>query len=332
MTRRLRLLLLLAVLAATAIAIARSDPAAIGRALAAMSWRWALVSALINLIGVVLDATRLRIIVSAVGRVTIWNALQAQLVGIVGNVLFPFKLGEGARAYVLTRRHQLPTATAVTMVVLDRVMDALVLPLLVVMASLVLPLPASVLRFRGWMLLALSCAVVSGVVIGRRLSARHAAAAAGSAPGAVVGTIDRIITGVTVLRHRRRIAATIAASLASWIARAAIVWCMLRAFGLVLPVSASVSVLVIVNLGIAVVATPGNVGTFELATAAALALWSVPADTALSIGIATHVVEVVPPVLIGLVVGSWWLPPVSTNRDVLAGHEPFQAPPMQSRR
>jgi hypothetical protein len=43
-------------------------------------------------------------------------------------------------------------------------------------------------------------------------------------------------------------------------------------------------------------------------------------------------VEVVPPVLIGLVVGSWWLPPVSTNRDVLAGHEPFQAPPMQSRR
>jgi len=317
MNRRVRLLLLVAVLTATAIAIARSDPAAIGRALAAMSWRWALVASLINLLGVVLDAARLRIIVSAVGRVTIWNALQAQLVGIVGNVLFPFKLGEGARAYVLTRRHQLPTATAVTMVVLDRVMDAVVLPLFVVMASLLLPLPARVLRFRGWMLLALTGAAVAGGVIGWRLSARHAA---GAAPGAAVGTVDRIIAGVTVLGHRRRIAATIAASLASWIARAAIVWCMLRAFGLELPVSAAVSVLVIVNLGIAVVATPGNVGTFELVTAAALALWSVPADLALSVAIATHAIEVVPPALIGLVVGGWWLPaahhqPLTTNHS-----------------
>jgi uncharacterized membrane protein YbhN (UPF0104 family) len=257
---------------------------------------------------VVIDAARLRIIVSAVGRVTIWNALQAQLVGIVGNVLFPFKLGEAARAYVLTRRHQLPTATALTMVVLDRVMDAVVLPLFVMLTSVLLPLPATVLRFRGWMLVALSGATVVGVVIGWRLSERHAA---GTVPGAAVSTLDRIIAGVTVLGHRRRIAATIAVSLASWIVRAAIVWSMLRAFDLALPVSAAVSVLVIVNLGIAVVATPGNVGTFELATAAALALWGVPAETALSVGIATHAVEVVPPVLIGLVVGSRRLPAAS---------------------
>jgi uncharacterized membrane protein YbhN (UPF0104 family) len=321
MNRRVRLLLLAAVLTATAIAITRSDPAAIGHALAAMSWRWALVASLINLLGVVLDAARLRIIVSAVGRVTIWNALQAQLVGIVGNVLFPFKLGEGARAYVLTRRHQLPTATAVTMVVLDRVMDAVVLPLFVVLASVLLPLPARVLRFRGWMLLALMGAAAIGVVIGRRLSARHAA---GAAPGAAVGIVDRIIAGVTVLGHRRRIAATIAASLASWIARAAIVWCMLRAFGLELPVSAAVSVLVIVNLGIAVVATPGNVGTFELVTAAALALWSVPADLALSVAIATHAIEVVPPALIGLVVGGWWLP-TANHQPPTTHHQPTSA-------
>jgi uncharacterized membrane protein YbhN (UPF0104 family) len=193
-----------------------------------------------------------------------------------------------------------------------------VLPLFVVLASVVLPLPASVLRFRGWMLVALACATAAGVVIGSRLGARHAA---GPVQGVAVGRpspeasagqgmLDRIITGVTVLRHRGRIVSTIAASLASWIARAAIVWCMLRAFGLDLPVSATITVLVIVNLGIALVATPGNVGTFELATVGALALWGVPSDTAFSVGIATHAVEVIPPVIIGLVVGSWWLPPV----------------------
>jgi uncharacterized membrane protein YbhN (UPF0104 family) len=312
-TRRLRLLLFLVVLTVTAVAIARSDPAAIGRALAAMSWRWAAIAAIINLLGVVIDAARLRIIVSAVGRVTLWNALRAQLVGIVGNVVFPFKLGEGARAWVLTRRHQLPTATALTMVVLDRVLDAVVLPLFVVLASVLLPLPASVLRFRGWMLVVLAGAAVVGGAIGWSLHERHAA---GTAPGAATGTLGRIIAGVTILGHRGRLAMTIAASLASWIARAAIVWCMLRAFGLVLPVSAAVSVLVIVNLGIVVVAMPGNVGTFELAAAGALALWGVPADTALSVAIATHAVEVVPPLLLGswLAVGGF-REPLTTNHQ-----------------
>ena len=299
MRQRLRLLLLAVLLIASAAAIVRSDPAAIGRSLAAMSWRWAIVASVVNLIGVVIDAARLRIIVSAVGSLTMWSALQAQLVGIVGNVLFPFKLGEGARAYVLTRRLRLPTATALTLVVLDRVMDALVLPLFVIVASVLLPLPSNVLRFRMWMLLALAGATILGIVIGRRLSRHHAAR---RVPDAVAGTLDRIVAGMTVLGHRRRITATIAASLASWVARAAILWCMFGAFGIVLPVSAAVSVLVIVNLGIAVVATPGNVGTSELATAAALALWDVPSEAALSVAIATHAVEIVPPVLIGLAV------------------------------
>ncbi|HXD17097.1 MAG TPA: lysylphosphatidylglycerol synthase transmembrane domain-containing protein [Vicinamibacterales bacterium] len=272
----LRVAMLVVVLAATAVAIARSDPRAIGRALAGMSWRWATVAALLNMLGVVIDAMRLRIIARAAARVGAWHALQAQLVGIVGNVLFPFKLGEGARAYMLTRTSDISTSSAVKIVLADRIVDALVLPIFVVCASVLLPLPASVLRYRGWML---ASAAVTSVAV------------------------------VAVGRHRARLAAAIAASLASWTARGTILWCMLQAFGLVLPLSATVTMLVIVNLGIAIVATPGNVGSFELASAAALALWNVPADRAFSVGIATHLVEVVPPVLIGLVVGggSWWM-------------------------
>jgi uncharacterized membrane protein YbhN (UPF0104 family) len=297
--RHLRLLVLVVVLVATGVAIARSDPAAIGRALAAMSWRWALVAAVINLIGVSIDAARLRIIVGAFGSVKFWHVVQAQLVGITGSVLFPLKLGEAARAYMLTRRHEVPAATAMTMVVLDRLMDAVVLPLFVVLASVLLPMPSTVLRYRTWMLISLVGATAAGVMIGRWLRIRHAG---GQAPAALAGTLDRIIAGVTILGDRGRLAWAIAASLASWTARAAILWCMLHAFDLSLPLSATVSTLVIINLGIAVIATPGNVGTFELTAAAALALWGVPSQAGLSVGIAMHVVEVVPPVLIGLAV------------------------------
>ena len=302
MSRRTRLLILAVVLGATAYAIARSDPAEIWRAMTQMSWRWAAIAALLNLAGVIVDASRLRVIVSAVGRVKFLHVIQAQLVGIVGNVLFPFKLGEGARAYVLARHHELPTTTGVTMVVLDRVMDAVMLPLFAVLASLLLPLPPSVLKYRAWMLIALAVAVILAIVIGRRLRARHASV---GAPSLVAGTFERIIAGITILGHRHRLAAAMLITFISWCGRAAIFYCMLRAFGLDLPVSAAVSVLVVVNFGIAVVATPGNVGTFELATTAALAFWGVSTETALSLGIATHVIEVAPPVLIGLVVSGW---------------------------
>jgi uncharacterized protein (TIRG00374 family) len=292
-------LVVAAVLGVTAFAIVRSDPAAIARSFATMSWRWAIVASLINLAGVVADAARLRIVVGALGPVTMWSALHAQLVGIVGNVLFPFKLGEGARAYVLSQRSGLPTATAVTMVVLDRVLDALVLPLFVLIASVLLPLPPNILRLRSWMAAALTAAAFAGVLLKRSLRARYAST---RTPAALAGWRDRFLAGATVLGHRQRLAAAIVASMVSWVLRAAILWCMFGAFGLEVPVSAAVSVLVMVNLGIAVVATPGNAGTFELTTAASLLLWGVSADTALTVAIATHAVEVVPPVLIGLAI------------------------------
>ena len=280
MSARLRVTLLVLVLAATAVAIARSDPRAIGHALAGMSWRWATIAALINLLGVVIDATRLRIIVGAAGYVSWRRVLQAQLVGIVGNVLFPFKLGEGARAYMLSRKQELATAAAVKMVLLDRVIDAVVLPIFVVASSVLLPLPPNVLRYRGWMLVSVAATTAAIVAVGR---------------------------------HRVRLAAAVGASLVSWAARASILWCMINAFHLVLPLSATVTMLVIVNVGIALVATPGNVGSFELAGAAALALWEVPSETALSVAIATHFVEVIPPVLFGLVVGGWSLVAQTTS-------------------
>jgi uncharacterized membrane protein YbhN (UPF0104 family) len=280
MSRRVRAIVLVVVLAATAVAIARSDPRAIGHTLAGLSWRWASIAVFINLFGVVVDATRLRIIACAAGHISWRRVLRAQLIGIVGNVLFPFKLGEGARAYMLTRRQELSTASAVKMVLLDRLVDAIVLPIFVIGISVLLPLPPTVLRYRGWML-----------------------ASAVATTAAIVG----------IGRHRTRLAGAVGASLVSWAARASILWCMLNAFHVLLPLSATITMLVIVNLGIAIIATPGNVGSFELAAAAALALWKVPSETAFSVAIATHLVEVVPPVLLGFVVGGWSLVAITNH-------------------
>ncbi len=79
-----------------------------------------------------------------------------------------------------------------------------------------------------------------------------------------------------------------------------IIWAAFKAFNLPLPLADAAAVLVIVNVGITVVATPGNVGSFELATVGALRLLSVPEETALGFAVTLHAAEVLPPVLLGL--------------------------------
>ena len=295
MTGRVRLALLPLVIALLGLTISRIDLRALTQSLARMSWRWALAAAAVNLIGVAVDAARWRIVVSAVTSVSFFTITYAFLIGIAGNVVFPFKLGEGARAYVLATRAGLPGATALTTVLLDRLIDAATLPLFVTLASVLLPLPQSIVRYRPWMI-AIGAASVVAAAVGRlwiRRRQRH--------PGTTQPPpmIDRIADGLRLLDHQHRLAVAVAVALVSWSVRAAIVWCMFHAFDLRLPVSAAVGTLALINLGIAVVATPGNLGTFELATAGALALWGVAPARGLSLAVAMHALEVVPPALLG---------------------------------
>lgn len=300
MSRRAHVALVLLVAAAVAVTLSRLDLRAIGAALGTMSVRWAAVAALVNFGALAIDATRWRLILSATRRVSFLNAFQGVFVGIAANVVFPFKLGEGVRAYTLAARERLPKTTVLTTVLLDRAMDAVALPLFGAVASLMMPLPAAVLRFRSWVVVAVAASIAAGAVVrGWIRQRRLTAAALHVRPG---GTVDHLVDGLRVFDHGHRLTFTLAAALAAWSARAAIVWCMFRAFDLRLPVSAAVGVLTLLYVGIALVATPGNIGTFELATAGALALWDVPAEVGVSLGIAMHALEVIPPASFGIAV------------------------------
>jgi hypothetical protein len=306
MTRPVRFASLAIAVALVAFTISRLHLDATRHALAGMSWRWAVVAAIINLLGIIIDGSRWRIVLSALARVPLSSACLALLAGIIGNTIFPFKLGEGARAYMMARREQLPVASTLATVLVDRALDAAALPLFVALASLVFPLPSAVLHLRRWAMVLVIAMVGAALVIAREVRRRQASRSDPLAEAR--NRIDRIIAGLAVFGHRRRIAAAAVIAILAWLPRAAIVWCMLHAFHLRLPLAAAVSVLALINLGIAAVATPGNVGTFEVSTAAALALWGVIPETGVSLGIAMHAVEVLPPLALGLATVGWLAP------------------------
>lgn len=94
------------------------------------------------------------------------------------------------------------------------------------------------------------------------------------------------------------------------------VWCVMQSFRLMLPAAAAAGVLIAVNLGIAAVAVPGNIGVFEVSAVAALALWGVPGDTAISFAIALHALEIVPTTIAGLMVQARQRPAPGSKRYV----------------
>jgi uncharacterized membrane protein YbhN (UPF0104 family) len=262
-------------------------------------WIWVLATAVLNLANTGVEAVRWRLLARPVAPGVRWRStFNGFLAGIVGNVVLPLRLGDGARAYVFAEAERLPLATAISTVMLDRLLDMSAFVALAVLTVSVAPLPAQVARAIPWTVAGLgvlSASVFALVAWDRRRTR-------GTCPraGWVGAQVDRLRAGFSGLRTVR-LGPAVAAAALSWALKVALVWTMFRAFNLPLPLAAPAVLQVVVNLGIAVAGTPGNVGSFELATMAALSLFGVPNDLAFSFGAALHVTEVLPMVALGLV-------------------------------
>ncbi len=249
-----------------------------------------------NLLGVVVDAVRWKAIVAGVRRISIISAVEGLLIGMLSNVVMPFKLGEGAKAWLMSRREGLPLATVMSTVLLDRAIDISTLLLFIAIASIAAPLPLTAQKVRSLGIVALFALALAFIIAGRWIRGRQPADALTS------GVLSRLLDGFTILGHQHRLTRILGIALLAWLLRAGVIWCAMRAFHLTLPIAAAASVLVAVNVGIAAVAAPGNFGVFELSAAAGLALWDVPGRTALAFAIVLHAVELVPTVALGLLV------------------------------
>lgn len=290
-----RLAVLVIVLAGAAVVISRLNLTAIGAASRTASWTWIAAAALVNLLSVVVDAARWSMILAGIRQVSIPSALEALLLGWLGNAVLPLKLGEGARAWALARREGLPLGTVLSTVLLDRAVDASGLAILIVITSLVAPLPPTARRIRTFALAALA-AVASLVILAKRWRAERTRAFLRRHL-----TTARVLEGLSVLGHQHRLTGVLMVALLAWCVRGAVVWCAVRAFHVEVPVVAAATVLIAVNLGIAAVAVPANLGVFEVSVASGLALWRVPGEIALGIGIVLHASELVPVIALALV-------------------------------
>ena len=235
-------------------------------------------------------------------RIPAARLLPVLLVGYLGNMVLPARLGEVVRAYLVSRREPVAFSVSLGVVFLERVMDTASLAVVGFVA-------ASLAGAAAWMITgtALVAVVASAVV----------AFLVGVGIGRVVDWGERMLgstspivgrVGVVLGRFgqgageqpRSVIVLAFGISVTCWLLEGTTFWLVGRAIGADLGWMTCVLMAAITILGTAIPSAPGFVGTYELAAVAAGTVVGVPADVSLAVALLAHAATVLPLVIGGI--------------------------------
>jgi uncharacterized protein (TIRG00374 family) len=289
--------------------LGRDDVARTGRAFAGADWRWAVAAVALMLVSLALRSLALQLIVSALGsvRARFVEAFSATSIGLLANAVAPVRAGTVLSPYVLyvlVRRRQahLPFATAVGDTLTERmfaIVSFLVMALLC-LGGLDAPAWARSVLLASAGLIAVP--VVGGIVLNRRREhVARACARGGERMRKVARWLPQLVDSQRIWSQPAAALGVTGAQALAWVMQLAAAVAMLEAFHLgAAGLRAAVLVVVLTNLIGLVPATPGNVGTFQVAAVAALAAYGVGAGPALAYALGLQALQLAVAIVAGL--------------------------------
>jgi uncharacterized protein (TIRG00374 family) len=230
--------------------------------------------------------------------------LPVVLVGYLANLLLPARLGEGVRAYLVSRTEPVAISSALGSVVLERVIDLATLAVVGFVAAVFAGAPA-------WMTTGLLVVAVLGLVVTGVLTFVGIGRVATSAERRWGGGKPLVVRFVALLvrfsrgagdQPKRVIAFAVAISVVCWFLDGTTFWLV----GVALDAGVSWPICMIIAsvtvLGTAIPSAPGYLGTYELAAVAAGVALGVPKETVLAMAVLAHAVTTLPLALGGMIV------------------------------
>jgi phosphatidyl-myo-inositol alpha-mannosyltransferase len=231
---------------------------------------------------------------------------RATMIGVMVSATLPGRLGEPARVFVVARRTGDPRNWIALVAGTVLAQTLLNVAAIVALASVLLA-SFTLSRDAAWAIAlatAVPILVVVGILTGPRLLNRAArkTTALGRAAAFARTETARIRAGLRVFRRPGDTFHATAAQLAAWVLQLLACDALLSAFGIATPsrLGTAAAVLVATNVAAAVPVTPGNVGVFQAACVAVLAVYGVGTGRALGYGIALQLLEVTTAIILGL--------------------------------
>lgn len=290
------------------LAFRRLEPSGIVEALgSAQPWPWIPLAALSYLSGHVVRGLRCRRLVSNDADLPLATATNIVVLGYAVNNVLPARMGEVARAGLLSDRIGMPFVQSLTVTLLERILDGWTILLFfftgIALVSQVESTMIDTARATALLFSAFSVGILSMRLFPYRI-ASFASHLAGRAKPSWQDPVWRLCihvsNGLAYLRHPTDVLRLGGLSVAVWILETGMFLLVLPAFGLPLRFDWAVLAMAATNLAILVPSTPGYIGPFHFFCMQSLILLGVTALTATSYAIAVHAVFYVPITLWGV--------------------------------
>lgn len=266
-----------------------------------------LIWAMLVVVGVLfIRSVRWRILVHPMKAVSGGRMFSIYSLGQLGNLLFPAGTGTALRVLMLHRSEGVSKTGGASTVMLETMLDGLSLLFFMAVASAVLVLPDWLQRGRtyGAVIITLIFALLLVLVALRerlnRTIDRWRAGLSERWQERILHLWTQFQQGMSALRSIRHLSLALVASFASWLGQLAVISLLLYAFGFALPTGAALVLMILNTLLLVIPVTPGNVGTYQVATVLGLSVFGVAKTDAVSYGIVLQATTFVPIATVGL--------------------------------
>jgi uncharacterized protein (TIRG00374 family) len=264
----------------------------------------------------VVRAERWQYLLAPLGKTSFRAAFRTTTIGFAASFVLPARAGEVLRPYLLARQEGLPVTAAFATVIVERMLDLVAVLLLLGTFLFAFESGEAAAAPRLYQTVWYGGAVVTPIGIGI-LVAMFVMAGHPERLHAVVLGIERVLParlarrvaafaktfaeGLAVVRHPSRLVWAMAWSMVLWLAIAAQVWVVVRAFGISVPFVGSFLITAMLVVGVSV-PTPGGVGgTHEVLRLALTSFYAADNNAAVGAAILQHAVNFVPVLVLGLV-------------------------------
>jgi glycosyltransferase 2 family protein len=298
--------------AALWIAIRNVDLATVGQRLADADARYLLLALVAASAQVYLRTVRWQLLLPMRPdgrRVAARRILPVLLIGYLGNVALPARLGEVARTYLLSRREGLDSVAVFGTVVLERILDVAALAVFAITVAWSIGAPPWILGAAGLAaavgLVALVVAIAGFPRAVRAMSDRLESSAGATSPrrlpgaAAIVRLARRFSGGVGGSHSRRAVATAATLSFLAWPFDALLVWLVAASIDVDISPGAAALISAAAVLSTAVPSAPGYLGTYELAAASAAQAMGVASSAAFALAVLAHAFTILPVAIAG---------------------------------
>jgi hypothetical protein len=283
--------------------VSRTELAA---AFARVDLRWIAVAIAISFAIMVFRAWRWQLELRPLEHVPFRQLWVVTAVAYLAINLFPARLGEVVRPWLLARRTSVTFSNVVGNLVIEKTLDSVVILFYILVGLITVESLPDWVRRGAVVPASMAAALVAMVLllwwrgeaffdrwVVRYLPERFAAR--------VKGAVKNIVDGMSILPDTRLLLAVVAVSLALWFLPILSSWVTIQAFGLPVPFSAAVVVFIFIGFGTALPNVPGMFGPYQYACILALGMFGVAQPDALAYGLVLNAIQFLTLIAQGLI-------------------------------